>query len=138
VRKVLLLGLLAAGAPGGCAGHRAAIAPGLVPAPEVPAPAVAPSVAPAGASVPDAEPAAVEAPGATPTPGQPDVFRAEVAPLLARRCAPCHNPGGKMYEALPFDDPATVASHPEGILKRFKDPAEHTLIEQWIASRPKS
>jgi hypothetical protein len=134
VRKVLLLGLLAAGAPGGCGGHRAAIAPAVVPAPDAPPPVAAP----AAASVPDPEPAAVQSPAAAATPDQRDVFRAEVAPLLASRCAPCHNPGGKMYAALPFDDPATVASHPEGILKRFKDPAERTLIEQWIASRPKS
>jgi hypothetical protein len=66
------------------------------------------------------------------------VFRAEIAPLLARRCAPCHNPGGKMYERLPFDDAATVAGHPEGILKRIKDPAEHALIERWIADQTKS
>lgn len=100
--KVLLLGVLVAGALPGCAGHRAAQGP-----------ASAPAVA-------------------------TDVFRAEVAPLLARRCDPCHNPGGKMYSSLPFDDPATVASHPEGILKRLKEPAEHALVERWIASRPKS
>ena len=67
-----------------------------------------------------------------------DTFRAEIAPLLAKRCAPCHNPGGKMYDTLPFDDPATVAGHPEGILKRIKDPAEHALIERWIAEQSKS
>ena len=127
MRKVLLLGVLAAGAPGGCAGHRAASTPASAPAAERAPAAVA-------APVPSAEPApAREAEGAP-----PDVFAAEVAPLLARRCAPCHNPGGKMYERLPFDDPATVASHPEGILKRLKDPDEHALIERWIAEHSKS
>jgi hypothetical protein len=103
MRKVLLLVVVVAGAPGGCAGHRAATAPAVA------------AAAPA-----------------------PDAFRAEIAPLLAKRCAPCHNPGGKMYDRLPFDDPATVAGHPEGILKRIKDPAEHALIERWIAEQSKS
>ena len=129
MRKVLLLGVLVAGAPGGCAGHRAATGP---------APSV--SVAPEPASaVPVAEPAPVAEPlpvaAAAPA---PDPFRAQIAPILAQRCAPCHNPGGKMYERLPFDDPATVAGHPEGILKRIKDPAEHSLIERWIAEQSKS
>jgi mono/diheme cytochrome c family protein len=122
MRKVLLLAVLVAGAPGGCAGHRAAaVAPVSAPSP-VPAPL------PAASPVPEAVPAAAT----------PDTFRAEIAPLLATRCAPCHNPGGKMYDRLPFDDPATVAGHPEGILKRIKDPAEHSLIERWIAAQPKS
>ena len=120
MRRVLLLGVLVAAAPGGCAGHRAASAPATAPAPVLGAAAIpaAPTVASADA--------------------ERDVFRAEIAPLLARRCAPCHNPGGKMYERMPFDDPATVAAHPEGILKRIKDPAEHTLLERWIADQSKS
>ena len=121
MRKVLLLGVLAAATPGGCAGHRAASAPASAPAPVLDAAAI-PAAAPTAASA-DAE---------------RDVFRAEIAPILARRCAPCHNPGGKMYERMPFDDPATVAAHPEGILKRIKDPAEHTLLERWIAGQSKS
>lgn len=64
----------------------------------------------------------------------PDPFRAEVAPILARRCTPCHNPGGRMYATMPFDQPATVTAHPEGILKRIKDPAEHAAIASWLAA----
>ena len=62
-----------------------------------------------------------------------DAFRTEVAPILARRCEPCHNPGGRMYAAMPFDQPATVTAHPEGILKRIKDPAEHAAIASWLS-----
>ena len=135
MRKVLLLGTLVAGAHVGCAGHRAATAPAPavsaavpvavpVPEPSAAAPPVEPAV------VPEAVPAAAAA--------TPDPFRAQIAPILAQRCAPCHNPGGKMYDKLPFDDPATVAGHPEGILKRIKDPAEHGLIERWIAEQSKS
>jgi len=128
VRQVLLLAVVVAGAPGGCAGHRAATAPAPSVSLPVPVPVSVPE--PPAASVPEAVPAA-----AAPT---RDAFRAEIAPLLAKRCAPCHNPGGKMYDKLPFDDPATVAGHPEGILKRIKDPAEHALIERWIAEQSKS
>jgi hypothetical protein len=129
MRKVLLLGVLAAIGPGGCAGHRASLAP--APGADAPSP-VAPSPGPAAA------PAASPAPAPAPADATADVFRDRVAPLLAQRCAPCHNPGGKMYDRLPFDDPATVAAHPEGILKRIKDPAEHALIEGWIADQSKS
>jgi hypothetical protein len=77
--------------------------------------------------------AAPEAALASATPAA-DPFGAEVAPILARRCAPCHNPGGRMYDTMPFDQPATVTAHPEGILKRIKDPAEHAAIQSWLAS----
>jgi hypothetical protein len=80
-----------------------------------------------------AAPAAAPAVRPTASP-EADPFRADVAPILARRCAPCHNPGGRMYEAMPFDQPATVTAHPEGILKRIKDPAEHARIQSWLAS----
>lgn len=119
MRQVLRLALilLAAGAPGGCAGHR-----------------VAPSAAPATATAP----VPVEGPAQVAEAPEPDVFRARVAPLLAQRCAPCHNPGGSMYGRMPFDDPATVLAHPTGILKRFKEPAEHAVIERWLADQAKS
>ena len=125
MRRVLLSVVVVAGAAGGCVGHRAATAPG--PSVSSPAPVPEPSSAMA---VPEAVPAAATSAS--------DTFHAEIAPLLAQRCAPCHNPGGRMYERLPFDDPATVAGHPEGILKRIKDPAEHALIERWIAEQSKS
>lgn len=125
MRRVLLSVVVVAGAAGGCVGHRAATAPG----PSVSSPAPVPE---------RMAPAAAEAVPTAPVAASPDTFHAEIAPLLAQRCAPCHNPGGRMYERLPFDDPATVAGHPEGILKRIKDPAEHALIERWIAEQSKS
>jgi hypothetical protein len=86
----------------------------------------------AGRRAPETAPlaAARESPAPAPT---VDPFRAEVAPVLARRCAPCHNPGGRMYASMPFDQAATVTAHSEGILKRIKDPAEHAAIESWLA-----
>ena len=81
------------------------------------------------AAAPAAAPAAVE-------PG-PDVFAASVRPVLLNRCAPCHEPGGQMYEKLPFDDPGVIAAHPEGVLKRLKD-ADREAVEKWLASLPDS
>lgn len=45
---------------------------------------------------------------------------------------PCHFPGGKMYEKMPFDQPATVLAHAEGMLKRFKEFRERDLLERFI------
>ena len=62
-----------------------------------------------------------------------DAFTTSVRPMLAVRCAPCHIPGGKMYERLPFDDPQVVKTHKEGILKRLKG-EDHASLESWITS----
>jgi len=62
-------------------------------------------------------------------------FDEAVKPLLARTCTPCHVPGGRMYATLPFDDPETVASHAEGILKRLKEPDDKRSIEDWLKAR---
>ena len=56
-------------------------------------------------------------------------------PVLQARCAPCHEPGGKMYEKLPFDRAETIASHREGVLKRLKG-ADREAVEKWLASLP--
>lgn len=65
-------------------------------------------------------------------------FAATVRPILVSHCAPCHEPGGKMYERLPFDRGETIASHREGVLRRIKAPDEKAAIERWLASRPSS
>jgi len=85
-----------------------------------------------------ATPAAVPAAREASTPAEPGgrtAFDDQVKPVLARTCAPCHNPGGKMYERLPFDDAETVASHAEGILRRLKEPADRGPVEQWLRAR---
>lgn len=61
------------------------------------------------------------------------VFVSSVRPILLGRCAPCHEPGGKMYDRLPFDHPEVVASHREGVLRRVKDPDERAAIERWLS-----
>jgi hypothetical protein len=85
-----------------------------------------------------AAPPAVPAVSTEPSPSPPSeraAFDETVKPLLARTCAPCHVPGGRMYDRLPFDDPGTVASHSEGILRRLKQPEEKSAVEEWLRTR---
>jgi hypothetical protein len=103
--------------------------------------ACAPRPAPAdpgvGAGTTAAEPARAEAATPAPAPPRPDdpagVFAAKVRPILAQRCDPCHNPGGRMYERLPFDDPGVVSGHLDGVLRRLKDTDRET-VASWAAS----
>ena len=84
-------------------------------------------------------------PGSPPSSEQPDAakaagpatdaFAATVRPVLAAKCAPCHEPGGKMYGSLPFDKGETIASHREGVLKRLKGD-DRAAVEKWLASLP--
>jgi hypothetical protein len=37
-----------------------------------------------------------------------------------------------MYEKLPFDKPETIATHPEGVLKRLKG-EDHEAVAKWLA-----
>ncbi|OFV85578.1 MAG: hypothetical protein A2V74_09325 [Acidobacteria bacterium RBG_16_70_10] len=63
-----------------------------------------------------------------------DTFAVSVRPILERRCTPCHVPGGRMYDRLPFDNPDVVRSHLDGILRRLKDDAERGAVTSWAAS----
>jgi cytochrome c553 len=85
----------------------------------------------------NAAPVAATAPMATPSvPAKPVVadaaFETKVRPILATSCAPCHNPGGKMYDRMPFDDAKIVRSHADGIRKRLKGDNLQAL-EAWLA-----
>lgn len=68
-------------------------------------------------------------------PSAPDGFAATVRPVLLAKCAPCHEPGGKMYGSMPFDRGETIASHREGVLKRLKG-GDRRAVEKWLASLP--
>lgn len=76
-------------------------------------------------------PASPEAPAKT------DAFASTIRPLLAARCAPCHEPGGRMYAKLPFDRAETISGHAPGVLKRLKG-ADREAVERWLASLPAS
>jgi hypothetical protein len=80
---------------------------------------------PAPPAVPQAPPTTVAA---------VDAFQTEVHPILARRCTPCHVPGGKMYERMPFDDADTVREHRDGILRRL-DGEDKATVERWLLGR---
>jgi hypothetical protein len=82
---------------------------------------------------------AAAAPAPTPAPTEPDLFAATVRPVLAARCAPCHEAGGKMYDRLPFDNSKVVASHRAGVLRRFQgdDRArDRAILEAWLRTQP--
>jgi hypothetical protein len=84
------------------------------------------------------EPPAVPAARQAPAPAKPrglSAFDEQVKPVLTRTCAPCHYPGGNMYELMPFDDAETVASHAGEILRRLKEPADRGLVEEWLRAR---
>ncbi len=110
--------------------------------------------APATESPPDAEAALSAAADAAPEPhgsGTPEpewaepaapvkaessdpVFEATVRPILAERCAPCHNPGGQMYARLPWDHAGVVAANAAGIKRRLKGD-DLKALEAWLATR---
>jgi hypothetical protein len=50
---------------------------------------------------------------------------------MIKNCSPCHFPGGKMYERLPFDKDTTIINHETGILKRIKGD-ENALIKAFV------
>ena len=60
-------------------------------------------------------------------------FAGDVRPVLLKSCTPCHEPGGKMYDRLPFDKEQTIRDHPEGILRRLKG-EDKAAVERWLAS----
>lgn len=95
---------------------RAAAAPGL-PAETASAPAPAVAAAADSAVLPPATLA---------------LFQASVRPVLAARCTPCHEPGGKMYGRLPFDNPSVVAMHAGRMAGRLSG-ADRKTLEDWAA-----
>ena len=59
-------------------------------------------------------------------------FKSQIQPLLVKNCSPCHFPGGKMYEKLPFDKEETIVNHEPGVFKRIKKENEVSLVKQFI------
>jgi hypothetical protein len=67
-----------------------------------------------------------------PAPKPAASFEADVAPILQRKCTPCHYPGGKMYAKLPFDRPETIVKLGERLFTRIKDEAEREKIRRFL------
>lgn len=59
-------------------------------------------------------------------------FATDIQPILEKKCNPCHFPGGKMYEAMPFDQAATILKHQEGMQKRIKSGEEGELLRAYF------
>lgn len=107
----------------------------LEPAPTSSEPAYPPAAAVPSGAAGESLAAAVPEPSAADT--KAPTFEATVRPILAVRCAPCHNPGGKMYEQLPFDQAAVVSGHAPGVRRRLKD-EDLLAFERWMATLPAS
>jgi hypothetical protein len=65
---------------------------------------------------------------------QPVDFKTQIRPILEQRCQPCHFPGGKMYERLPFDRPETIVKLGTKLFTRIRDEKQRELIRQFLAS----
>jgi hypothetical protein len=63
---------------------------------------------------------------------KPD-FETEIKPIFQARCQPCHFPGGKVYDHLPFDQPETITRLGEKLFTRIKDKEEQRLIREFLS-----
>lgn len=64
--------------------------------------------------------------------GKPD-FETEIKPIFQTRCQPCHFPGGKVYDRMPFDKPETINRLGTKLFTRIKDEKEQRLISDFLA-----
>ena len=67
-----------------------------------------------------------------PAPNKLVNFKTDILPILQSKCNPCHFPGGKMYEKMPFDSGKTIIDHRAGILRRIKGEKENELLRQYL------
>lgn len=63
---------------------------------------------------------------------KPD-FDTQIKPIFQARCQPCHFPGGKVYDKLPFDKPETITRLSEKLFTRIKDEKEQRLIRKFLS-----
>jgi len=59
-------------------------------------------------------------------------FNTEIKPILQARCQPCHFPGGKVYNKMPFDKPETITRLGTKLFTRIKDEKEQRLIREFL------
>ena len=69
---------------------------------------------------------------ASSTPASSLNFDIDIKPIFQKHCNPCHFPGGKLYDRLPFDRASTIIKNEKGILRRIKDTAEVKMIRQFV------
>lgn len=76
-----------------------------------------------------------EQPPATPPSVSPEANAEPSLAILAARCQPCHFPGGKMYDRLPFDRAKTIETLGDRLFTRIKDPEEQKVIQTFLDAR---
>jgi hypothetical protein len=67
-----------------------------------------------------------------PAASKPD-FETEIKPIFQTKCQPCHFPGGKVYERMPFDKPETINRLGTRLFTRIKDEKDQRLIRDFLA-----
>ena len=98
--------------------------------------------APAGRAHPAAASAPVSpspSPGASPAPAPspppaptPIDFTRDVVPIMEKKCTPCHFPGGRMYERMPFDKEVTIRARVDDIVPRLRDPEDQDIVRTFV------
>ena len=63
-------------------------------------------------------------------------FDTQLKPIFQSKCMPCHFSGGKMYDRLPFDKPATIRKLGTRLFTRIKEEDKRRLIEDFLAESP--
>jgi hypothetical protein len=63
-------------------------------------------------------------------------FDTQLKPIFQSKCMPCHFSGGKVYDRMPFDNPATIRRLGTRLFTRIKDENERRLIEDFLAQTP--
>ena len=63
-------------------------------------------------------------------------FDTQLKPIFQSKCMPCHFSGGKMYEQLPFDKPATIRKLGTRLFTRIKEENDRRLIEDFLTQTP--
>jgi len=63
-------------------------------------------------------------------------FETQLKPIFQSKCMPCHFSGGKVYDRMPFDNPATIRKLGTKLFTRIKDEKERRLIEDFLSQTP--
>ncbi|PYT17816.1 MAG: hypothetical protein DMF51_01560 [Acidobacteria bacterium] len=111
-----------------CASRRIAGVTAGTPAPSPTPVATRPS--PAGSQ-------ASTSPAASPSPSEATIdFATRILPLLQERCSPCHFPGGRMYDRLPFDKEMTIRLLGTRLFTRLRDPEDQEIVGAFLEQSP--